>query len=374
MSYRILLAGGGSGGHVYPLVAVGKTLKTIASSRGLSLEILVVGDGDFIGKAVMAAQLPFKRIIAGKLRRYASLDNVIDFFKMPAGLIQSLWHIFWFMPNVVFAKGGYASLIPCLVARLYLIPVFIHESDFVPGLANRLIGRIARKAFISFEDSAQYFPKTETLFTGNPVRKDLFGADREAASRFFNLSPVKKTVLFLGGSLGAKAINDVVLNSLVVMTENYQIIHQCGQGQYEEVKKESDKFIEEGGAAYGLRIKENYQLFPFLEEEALSMAYAAADITVSRAGGQIFELACLGKPVIVVPRENSSANHQLYNASEFVKYGAMMIEERNLTRDVLMQRVGFLLEPDNYRIVGEKIKTFARLDADVKIAEELLSQ
>ncbi len=372
MKYRILLAGGGTGGHVYPLIAVAKALKERAATEKIDIELLLVGDGEFIEKAAEINKLPFQRIVSGKLRRYFSVDNLKDILKMPIGFVQSLWCIYWFMPEIVFAKGGYASVMPALAARIFLIPVFIHESDFVPGLSNTILAKIAEEVFISFEASKQYFGRARTSFVGNPIRKELFGASREAAVKFFNLDPGRKTILVLGGSLGAKVINELILTSLVLMTENYQIIHQCGDSQYDEVKKDYDKLAEEGGAAYGGRLKEYYHLSPFLEEEALAMAYAAADVIISRAGGQLFELAYLGKPAIIIPRAGSPGDHQAYNASSFGGAGGIVIEEQNFTRDVLIQRIGFLLEPKNYSEVSEKIKSFAKPDAADKIAEELV--
>src|SRR5436309_2815222 len=125
MTYRILLVGGGTGGHVYPLIAVAKSLKEKAAAKNIKLELLIVGDGDFIEKAAEINRIPFKEISGGKLRRYFSFENILDIFKIPIGFIQSLWHVFWFMPDIVFAKGGYSSLMPALASRLYLIPVFI---------------------------------------------------------------------------------------------------------------------------------------------------------------------------------------------------------------------------------------------------------
>ncbi len=138
---RILLLGGGSGGHVFPLIAVANALKEKSQQTGLSLELMVLGEGKFMKTAAAEAGLNFKPILAGKLRRYFSPLTILDIFKTPAGFFQALWHVFWFMPDVVFAKGGYASLPGALVAKLYFIPLFVHESDSIPGLANRVLGK-----------------------------------------------------------------------------------------------------------------------------------------------------------------------------------------------------------------------------------------
>jgi len=313
-------------------------------------------------------------VAAAKLRRYASMENIFDMFKIPLGLIQAAWHIFWFMPDVILAKGGYASVIPAIVGRIFFIPVVIHESDSVPGLSNLWLARFARRILISFAGSGQYFDPGRTVLVGNPVRKELFSGDRGAAIKFFGLTEGRKTVLIIGGSQGAKKINDMILASVVMMTEKYQVIHQCGEMQYEDVKKEMGKIIEEGGAAYGLRVKGAYHLFPFLEDEALAMAYSVADVIVSRAGaGGLFEIAGLGKPAVIIPLAGSASDHQYLNASEFRRYGASVLEERNLTREALINEIGFLFEPVRYGQISAKMKEFAKPDAADRIAEELFT-
>ena len=138
---RILLVGGGSGGHVYPLVVVARSLKEQASLQGLNLKLMMLGSSIFLERAAKENNLPFKKVTAGKFRRYPSLASLADPFKVLASFVQSLWYLFLFMPDVVFTKGGYVSVVPALVAKLYMIPVFTHESDSVPGLANKIISK-----------------------------------------------------------------------------------------------------------------------------------------------------------------------------------------------------------------------------------------
>src|SRR3989344_1382316 len=147
MAYRVLLLGGGSGGHVFPLIAVADSLKEKAVAAGIELELMVMGEGDFLKNACIERGLVFKPIMAAKIRRYFSILNLLDVFKIPVGLLQSLWHVFMFMPDVVFSKGGYASIPGVLVSRLFWIPIYIHESDSVPGLSNKLMGWMAKAVF-----------------------------------------------------------------------------------------------------------------------------------------------------------------------------------------------------------------------------------
>ncbi len=372
-NYRILLLGGGSGGHVFPLIAVAEALKEKSQQMGIGLELMVLGDGKFMENAAKESGLNFKPILTGKLRRYFSLLTILDIFKMPIGFFQALWHTFWFMPDAIFAKGGYASLPGALVSKLYFIPLFIHESDSVPGLANRILGKLAKTVFVSFDSSQKYFKLGKTVLTGNPIRKDLVLGDRATALQNFGFSADKKTVLVLGGSQGAQKINSIILDSLVMMVKDFQIIHQCGDGQLQLVKTELEKIIKEGESEYADLVKANYRLYPFLNSKDMALAYAVSDIIISRAGASnISEISMLGKPAIIIPITNSSSDHQLQNALEFSRFGAVMIEEENLRPHILISQINSLLEPEKLNSISEKLKSFATPDAADKIASVLL--
>lgn len=371
MSYRVLLVGGGSGGHVYPMMAVADALKSQAQQKNIQLELMVLGEGAFAKKAAQERGLKYRSIAAGKYRRYFSLLNILDIFKLPVALVQSFWHLFWFMPDAVFAKGGAASVFPGLVARLYFIPLYLHESDSVPGAANAFLGRMARMVFLSFANAQQYF-KTGVV-VGNPVRKELLTGDRAAGLADFQLKDGLKTILVIGGSQGAKQINDLILNALVLMVKDYQVIHQCGEEQYKSVSAEVARFIKEGEGAYGPSITENYRLYPFLDSQKSASAYAAADIVISRAGaGSLFEIALAGKPVIVIPLAGSAGNHQSLNALEFAKFGGVVLEGANATTNILLSQIQMLLGPERYASVSQQIRGFAKPDAADKIAEAIL--
>jgi len=373
MAYRVLLVGGGTGGHVYPLMAVANSLRSRAQKVGLDLELMAMGEGDFLRSAVAENQIKHKSILAGKFRRYLSPLTILDIIKIPIGFIQSLWHIFWYMPDVIFSKGGYASLAPSFVGWLNFIPVYIHESDAIPGLANRIISKFAKKVFISFPGAEKYFKPGKTILTGNPVRPELFDGEKDLALRSFDLSNDKKTVFVFGGSQGAKAINDLILASLVMLVRQYQVIHQCGNGQYPAVKAEVNKITNEGKGHYDNLINERYRSYPFLNVEQLKMAYAACDVLVSRAGAaNLFEIAALGKPAIVIPITKSTSNHQMKNAEEFAKFGGILLKEENLTTHILLNQIDILLNPENYAKVSEEVKKFATPEAANKIADILL--
>lgn len=369
---RILLVGGGSGGHVYPVIAVANALKEKSD-----VKLLLLGDEKFMGQAAKENGIKFRSLMSGKFRRYFSPINIVDVFKFPVGFLQSLWHIYWFMPDVVFAKGGYLSVPPALIAKLYLIPLYIHESDSVPGLANRILGRLANKIFTSFQISFAHFDQTKVVLTGNPVRKALLTGDRVEAAQLFGLDPNKKTIFVYGGSQGSRTLNNIILESLVMMVnKGLQIIHQCGRGQYNTVKTEVEKIIKEGEGSYANAVNQNYKFLAFLDTKQLAGAYALGDVMVSRAGaGSIAEIAMLGKPAILIPLSTkASRGEQITNAIELAKYGAVMLEEENLTTHILIDQIEHLLEPERYAEASQKIKSFAMPDAAQKIAETLFSE
>ena len=355
---------------MYPVIAVANALK----AKG-DIELMLLGDEQFMRKAAEENGIKFRSILSGKFRRYFSLLNLLDIFKFPVGFAQSLWHIFWFMPDVVFAKGGYVSVLPALIAKLYLIPLYIHESDSVPGFANRFLGRLANKIFISFQISAAHFDSSKTILTGNPVRRELLTGDRNEAAGIFGLSLDKKTIFVYGGSQGAQAVNRIILESLVMtVNKDFQIIHQCGPGQHNAVKSEVDKIIKEGEGSYADAIVQNYKLFPFLDTKQLAAAYALCDVIVSRAGaGSIAEISILGKPAILIPLSTkASRGEQITNAIELAKYGAVLLEEENFTPHIVLSQIEYLLRPEKYEEVSQKIKSFAMPDAAGNIATTLL--
>lgn len=366
---RILLVGGGTGGHIYPLIAVGRELQKIAFEKGTNLELMALADSNFWKSDFESQGIKFKRIFAPKLRRIQGGRLIFfAFLAIPFTLIQAFWILFVFMPDFVFSKGSFTSIMPSLVSRLYFIPVFIHESDSIPGRANRFIGKLAKKVFISFENSVKYFKSGKTVLTGNPIRENLLTGNRTEAANYFNLAPNRKTILFLAGSQGSRFINDLVINSLVELTRDLQIIHQAGPMNFDSVSQEVEKIKQEGRDSYGSDIEKNYRIFAFLNEEELKNAYALSDLVVSRSGSNIFEIAAIQKPAIVIPYPYSAGNHQRANAAEFSKFGAVVLEEQNLKPHILIDQIKHLLENP---AVGEKIGQFAKIDAGKMIAEEI---
>lgn len=370
---RIALTGGGTGGHLFPILAVAQELKNLVSANifqipigeGTGVEFMFLGPKTVGEEALAKEGIANKTIMAGKLRRYASLQNVYDIFKIPCGLFQALWHLFWFMPNVVFSKGGYGSVPVVLAAWIFHIPVIIHESDSVPGLANKFCAAFSQRIAISFNEAAKYFPAGKTALTGNPVRASLFGGNKEAAKQLFGLNGQKHLLLVLGGSQGAQAINDLVFTSLLLIASRCEIIHQCGANNVELTKQ-----------ILGDKAPTDYHLLPFLDDAQMSQALAAADLVVARAGaGTIAEIAALGKASILIPLPNAAADHQKKNATEFAKLGgAVIMEEMNLTPHLFQNQIFSLLDnPELLKKMGENAKQFSHPDAAKNLAQEILN-
>lgn len=376
MAYRIALVGGGTGGHVFPLVAIARKLREIGQQQGIDVKIQFVGSGRFLKQAAKEAGVPFRSVLSGKRRAYSSSRNFTDILKMPFGLVQALWHLFFFMPDVVLVKGGHGSLLPGLAAIFYMIPLFVHESDSIPGKANKTLSRFAKKIFTSFESAAGAFPGKDVQLVGNPVREELLNGERVEAVQYFKLDTLEKTILFLGGSQGAKALNEAVLNSVVSLTEGFQVIHQTGQNNFQEVSQRAATIVKEGEGKYGPQVQRRYRAYPFLDAREMSLAYAMADVVVARAGAvTIAELAALGKPSVVIPLPYAASDHQRNNAYEFQKYGAVVIEEDNLTTNILIDQIkNILSDSEKYANLSASIKSFAKPQAAELIAGELLAK
>jgi UDP-N-acetylglucosamine--N-acetylmuramyl-(pentapeptide) pyrophosphoryl-undecaprenol N-acetylglucosamine transferase len=369
--FHILLSGGGTGGHVFPLIAIVRSMRQYTSDKGMGEpKIIFVGPDHFSHSAFQNEHIDTKTLFAPKIRRYFSFANFFDICKIPIALFQSLWHVYWAMPDVIIAKGGYGSVFPVLAAWLYRIPVVIHESDAIAGLGNSIISRFASRIFLSFplsDESRQKFAeKAEVL--GNPIRSALLAGSQDEAKGLFRITSGKPVVLVLGGSQGAQAINELVLQSLGDLLGEYEIIHQIGSTQFEVIKE------------VALRNTPNelhsfYHPVDFLDETSLAHAYALADFIVSRAGsGSIFEIAALGKPSILIPLQNSAQDHQKKNAYSYADTGAALVmEQQNLTPHLFTQTLSMLANDQAKREAMEKSAlAFARPNAADDIALRII--
>lgn len=373
---RIILTGGGTGGHLFPLVAVSRKINDICRGENLEEpEIYYLGPALFLESSLEREEMNFHSVIlmTGKWRRYFSFENFTDLFKIIIGIIQALWKVWAIMPDVIFSKGGYGSIAAVLAGWLYQIPIIIHESDSVPGLANKFLSSFATLIAVSFGEAANYLPKNKTYFTGEAVRDSFFNPPEPERERaLLHLTTKKPVILVLGGSQGAQKINDIILDILSGLLESAEVIHQTGSNNYSGVLNES-KVILEG--LTGERLI-SYHPMDFLIEPEYVAAMHAADLVISRTGaGSIFEIAAAGKASILIPIADSPGDHNRRNAYIFADSGrAEVIEEANLTPNLLLSVIHSLLNnPEKRKTMEEKAKQFATPDAARLIAQALLN-
>jgi len=362
---KIVLTGGGTGGHIFPLVAVARKLR---ERHSLGIDLLFIGPDGKMEKEVMAEEgIRAKSVLSGKVRRYFSFLNFVDFFKVPFGFLKALWILLWEMPDAVFSKGGYASVPVVLAAWVYRIPILIHESDAVPGIANRFLGKFSERIAISYPTAAKFFMSSRILLTGNPVREGMDQGNKEAARAKYNMGQSKPTLLVLGGSQGSQKVNQAIVEALPYILQTVQIIHQTGEENFEEVLHSAAKA--------GIKNeREGYFAIPFLNFEDMRNCLALADVAVSRAGANsIAELAANGIPPVLIPLATAANDHQRMNAFRLAEIGgAIMLEESNLGKHILIEKIQSILSnEESYRKMAEKIKTFYHPNAAEKIIEGL---
>ena len=370
---KILFTGGGTGGHLFPIIAISREIKRIYPLE--DLQFFYLGPSDPFSKILFSQEgIKVKTILAGKIRRYLGLksffQNLFDlFFKIPIGNLQAFFQIFFLAPDLIFSKGGFGSLPVVLAGGILQVPIFLHESDIIPGLVNRFLSKFSLEIFVSFPvEKTGYFPVKKMISVGNPIRREILEGKKEEAKEFFKLTEEKPVVLILGGSQGAQRINDKILLILPEILESFELIHQCGEKNFKEVQAEANVVM-------GEELKKYYHLFPFLKEEELKKAYAAADLIVGRAGsGTIFEIAALAKPSILIPLTEAAQNHQLKNAYAYQEKGAcLVIEEANLTPHFFLERMKFLLSQEKeLEKMRKAAQEFSRPKAAKVIAEYLI--
>lgn len=363
---RIVLTGGGSGGHIYPLVAVARKLRKI---HGENVELLFVGPRGNLEKRTMDEEAIASRYIAvGKMRRYFSFKTIADFFKIPLGLAQSLFHLWVFMPDVVFSKGGHASVPVVIAAWLYRIPILTHESDSIPGMANRIIGKFSRRVALSYPRAKRYFTPDKVLLTGDCIRESFSQGNKERALEKFGLSSESPVTLILGGSQGAQNINNAIVNILPDLLKMSQVVHQTGDRNYDETVRRA--------AVVGIKAgREGYHPAPFFDERDMSDLLACADLVISRAGSSISEMAANSNVALLIPLGTSANDHQSMNAYAIAEIGgALVLEESNLGEHILLDKIRKLLTDQELRKkMSENIRSFYHHDAADKIIAGLMS-
>lgn len=356
-SVNILLSGGGTGGHIYPAIAIANELK----ERYPDSKFLFVGAKDRMEmEKVPQWGYQIEGLNISGLQRRLTLKNVAFPFKLISSLFKAKKIIKKFKPNVVIGTGGFASGPTLYMANRRHIPSLIQEQNSYPGITNKLLAKQVDKICVAYDGLEKFFPVEKLIKTGNPVRQDLLDIDqkREAAIAHFGLDPKRKTLVVLGGSLGARAINQAMEKDIQTILKNgVQVIWQCGKLYYEEYKRFSE-------------IK-GVQVWEFVQQ--MDLLYAAADVLISRAGaGSISELCIVGKPVILIPSPNVAEDHQTKNAKSVTDRNAgILLKEENISSLTAVIQVLFE-DAEKRQLLSENIKKLALPNATKEIVDEVI--
>ena len=355
--YKFILSGGGTGGHIYPAIAIANELKM----RFPTAEFLFVGAKDKMEmQKVPQAGYAIKGLWIAGLQRQINMKNAMFPFK----LIDSLWKsrriIKEFKPDVVIGTGGFASGPLLQVANTMGIPTVIQEQNSYPGITNKLLSKKASVICVAYENLERFFPREKMILTGNPVRQDLIdiASKREDAVAYFKLDSNKKTLLVLGGSLGARRINQLIEKEMEhILSQNVQIIWQCGKLYFEDYKKYNSTHV---------------QVVSFIER--MDYVYAAADVIISRAGASsVSELCIVGKPVLFIPSPNVAEDHQTKNAKAIVdKKGALLLKESELDSQFSLVFEALLKDEGKQKQLSENIKELAMPQATKQIVDAIV--
>ncbi|OXB06163.1 undecaprenyldiphospho-muramoylpentapeptide beta-N-acetylglucosaminyltransferase [Flavobacterium pectinovorum] len=354
--YKFILSGGGTGGHIYPAIAIANELKL----QFPDAEFLFVGAKDKMEmQKVPQAGYEIKGLWIAGLQRKLTLQNMMFPLKLATSLLESRRIIRQFKPNVVIGTGGFASGPLLQAAGGAGIPTVIQEQNSFPGITNKLLSKKANAICVAYENLERFFPKEKIVLTGNPVRQDLIDIDskREDAIAFYGLDSNKKTLLVLGGSLGARRVNQLIEKELQnILSQDVQIIWQCGKLYFEDYKKYNQP---------------NVRVVDFIER--MDFVYAAADVIISRAGASsVSELCIVGKPVIFIPSPNVAEDHQTKNAQAIVDAkGAVLLKESDLESQFSIVFEALLKDKGKQSQLSENIKKLARPNAVKVIVEEI---
>ncbi|MBU0547011.1 MAG: undecaprenyldiphospho-muramoylpentapeptide beta-N-acetylglucosaminyltransferase [Patescibacteria group bacterium] len=368
---KILFTGGGTGGHIFPIIAITRELRKIYPQ---DIKFFYIGPRDDFSSVLLSQEgIKVKTICTGKVRRYLTIASLIQnffdiFFKIPIGILQSFLYIFFLAPDLIFSKGGFGSFPPAIAGLLLQTPLFLHESDVAPGATNRFLSRFAKKIFVSFPNT-EYFSQSKIILVGNPIRKEMLDESETLSQDFFKTTNEKPIILILGGSQGAQRINDEIFEVLPELLREFELIHQTGIKNFKQIENESKVIISEDLEKY-------YHPFPFFREQELKKAYQLADLIVSRAGaGSIFEIAALGKPSILVPISEAAQNHQIKNAYTYAQDGAsQVLEEANFTSHFFLEKLKNLFaHPLELEKMSQAAQKFAKPTAATNMAKQIIN-
>src|SRR5229473_6847516 len=367
---RVLVSGGGTGGHIYPALAVATHLR-----QEYQAEILYLGSDDGLETELApAAGFSLATVKAGKLRRYISWQTLTGLARVPAGIAQAIGVVRRFQAQAAFTSGGYVAVPAALAARLNGVPLLMHQQDVPPNLSNRMIAPLATRISVAFADSVAYFPARKTVQLGNPVRQavlDVRQTSPQQARTALGFDAALPLLLVTGGSQGARHLNQVACQALPGLLAQCQVLHISGRGLFDETRALSEREL----AGMDQAARQRYRLEPYLDAQ-MPLALQASDLVVCRSGAAtLSELAVLGKPAILVPLPPViGGSPQEANAAMFgCKAAAEVIRDADLKPEVLVERVKSILASDTrLKSLAEATRSFAKPDATQEIAAEVI--
>ncbi len=369
---KIALTGGGTGGHFYPLIAVVQGIEDICNEKKLlEPQYFYFGPAPFDPSVLPEHDIDYVPVGGATIRKDGKRTH-FGFFKLAFAVLRTFPKLFSVYPDVVFSTGSYAAFSTLFCARLLRIPVVIYDADAKPGKVSLWSSKFARWIAVAHPDAAAGFPakvKDRMARVGHPIRREIENVAREGGHEFLKLDPNTPTIFIMGGSQGARAINETVLDALPTLLEKYNVVHQVGNSNLEEVKGISSVALRNSQHA------DRYRIFGLLNALALKMAAGVTSLILARAGsGTIFELASWGIPAILVPIPLDVSHDQTENAFSYARSGAaIVIEQRNLTPHVLVAEIERIMNDQELRArMSAAAKEFSRPQAGRKIAEIIL--
>lgn len=358
---RVLLVGGGTGGHFYPLISIAEALNKTPERP----ELYYAGPDPYDAEALKAEGVTYVRTLGGKTRRYRSFLNFLDPFKTFFGFFVALVKLYFLYPDVVVSKGGYTSVPVVLAAAFLRIPIIVHESDSVMGRANKLGSRFARHTIVSYAEAESLLKGKSVLRFGIPIRSALLAPKTGNENATLNVDPNRPVIFVVGGSQGAERINALILDSLDELLTTFTVIHQTGEGNFELVKQSAETLIKNQD------LKQYYLPTPFLDAGMLNDVYHLAHLVISRAGStSIYEIALHGKPSILIPIPEDISHDQRSNAYAYARTGAAsVLEEKNLNDSLLQAEIDRIMQnADLYNTMAQAATTFPVRESAEKIA------
>ncbi len=361
---KIVFVGGGTGGHFYPLIAVAEALQQYPQQP----ELYYFGPEPYEETTLRNLNINFVWCPAGKLRVYFSLKNFFDPFRTIVGIFVAIWKLYVIYPDVIFSKGSFTSVPILLAARFLRIPVVIHESDAIPGRANKIAKKFARYVAVSYPEAVQYFDQNKTALVGIPLRRALLNRYEDPFT-MLGIPNDLPLIYVTGGSSGAERINNIILRSLDELLPHYRIFHQAGNALKDEIVLTARTLITDS------ELQSRYYVQGLVSPETVSALIEASSLVITRAGSTtLFEIALHGKPSIIIPIPEDISRDQRTNAYAYARSGAAsVVEEHNLTEGLLTNEINTIINsPERWQSMSSATKNFAVSDAADKIAAILI--